>query len=254
MLGVEALTVRFGTHLALDRATLRFAAGQFTAIIGPNGAGKSSLLRALAGLLPEYGGRVVYDPGHSARECLSYVPQQQTLDWAFPVTVWDVAMMGRTGRLGWLRWPGPEDRRIVAEALRETGVWELRARHIGALSGGQRQRALLARMLARRGHLLLLDEPLTGVDAATQEVLLGLLRAQADQGRAVVMVTHDLEQARRWCDRLVLLNRRVIADGTPAEVYTPANIERTFGGSWPELDLEASGPPPRPLPAPGGGP
>lgn len=254
MLGVEGLTVRFGTHLALDRATLRFEAGQFTAIIGPNGAGKSSLLRALSGLLPEYGGRVVYDPGHSARECLSYVPQQQTLDWAFPVTVWDVAMMGRTGRLGWLRWPGAADRRTVAEALRETGVWELRARHIGALSGGQRQRVLLARMLARRGHLLLLDEPLTGVDAATQEALLGLLRAQADQGRAVVMVTHDLEQARRWCDRLVLLNRRVIADGTPAEVYTPANIERTFGSSWPDLDWEEGKRPPGVQPASEGRP
>ena len=230
VLGVEHLTVRYGSQVALADATLRFEAGQFSAIIGPNGAGKSTLLRALAGLLTDYEGQVRFDPGHSARSCLSYVPQQQTLDWAFPVTVWDTAMMGRTGRLGWGRWPGARDRQIVADALRETGVYDLRSRHIGALSGGQRQRVLLARMLARQGHLLLLDEPLTGVDVTTQGQLMELLRAQADRGRAVVMVTHDLEQARRWCDRIVLINRRVIADGKPDDVYTPGNIQATFTG------------------------
>lgn len=159
------------------------------------------------------------------------MPQQQTLDWGFPVTVWDVAMMGRTGRLGWLRWPGRADREQVAGALRQTGVYDLRGRHIGALSGGQRQRVLLARMLARDARVLLLDEPLTGVDATTQEQLMALLREQADGGRSVVMVTHDLEQARRWCDHLVLVNRRIIADGTPEHVYTPHNIEATFSSS-----------------------
>jgi ABC-type Mn2+/Zn2+ transport system ATPase subunit len=233
VLGTTHLTVRYGAHVALDDASVRFQAGVFTAIIGPNGAGKSSLLKALVGLLPGLQGRVSFDAGHTAQNCVSYVPQQQTLDWGFPVTVWDVAMMGRTGRLGWLRWPRRSDRAQVTAALRETGVYELRHRHIGALSGGQRQRVLLARMLARDGHLLLLDEPLTGVDAATQEALMGLLRAQADRGRAVVMVTHDLEQARRWCDQIVLVNRRIIADGTPDEVYTPANIEATFSSTTP---------------------
>ncbi|MDL2343193.1 metal ABC transporter ATP-binding protein [Deinococcus sp. MIMF12] len=231
MLGVENLTVRYGAHTALEGATVRFEAGQFSAVIGPNGAGKSTLLKVLAGLLPDPQGCVRFDPGHTPRQCVSYVPQQQTLDWAFPVTVWDVAMMGRTGRLGWLRWAGRADRQKVASALEETGVYDLRHRHIGALSGGQRQRVLLARMLAREGHLLLLDEPLTGVDPATQEGLMALLRRQADRGRAVVMVTHDLDQARRWCDHLVLVNRRVIADGTPDEVYTPHNIEATFSVS-----------------------
>ena len=231
MLGVQNLTVRYGSQVALDDATVRFEAGSFSAIIGPNGAGKSTLLKTLVGLLPDPQGAVQLDGGHSAQSCVSYVPQQQTLDWAFPVTVWDVTMMGRTGRLGWLRWPGRRDRMIVEAALRETGVYDLRHRHIGALSGGQRQRVLLARMLARQGHLLLLDEPLTGVDATTQEQLMALLRAQADAGRAVVMVTHDLEQARRWCDHLVLINRRIIADGTPEQVYTPHNIEATFSSS-----------------------
>ncbi|GGK12472.1 manganese ABC transporter ATP-binding protein [Deinococcus malanensis] len=231
MLGVQNLTVRYGTHVALQDATVRFEAGSFSAIIGPNGAGKSTLLKTLVGLLPDTDGRVTFDEGHSARQCISYVPQQQTLDWGFPVTVWDVAMMGRTGRLGWLRWPSKRDRQLVEDALKETGVYELRHRHIGALSGGQRQRVLLARMLARQGHLLLLDEPLTGVDSATQEQLMALLKAQAAKGRAVVMVTHDLEQARRWCDHLLLINRRIIADGSPEQVYTPANIEATFSTS-----------------------
>ncbi|WP_034388303.1 metal ABC transporter ATP-binding protein [Deinococcus sp. YIM 77859] len=231
MLGVENLTVRYGTHTALENATVQFAPSTLSAVIGPNGAGKSTLLKTVVGLTPPTAGRITFGEGGNARENVAYVPQQQTLDWAFPVTVWDVAMMGRTGRLGWLRWPGRTDRERVAEALRQTGVYELRGRHIGALSGGQRQRVLLARMLARDARILLLDEPLTGVDAATQEQLMALLRAQADAGRAVVMVTHDLEQARRWCDHLVLVNRRVIADGTPQEVYTPHNIEATFSVS-----------------------
>lgn len=232
MLGVEHLTVKYGTHVALQDATVRFDQGSFSAIIGPNGAGKSTLLKTMVGLLPDHGSAVKFDEGHNARNCIAYVPQQQTLDWAFPVTVWDAAMMGRTGRLGWLRWPGRKDRDIVTGALKETGVYDLRHRHIGALSGGQRQRVLLARMLARQGHLLLLDEPMTGVDAATQEQLMALLRTQADRGRAVVMVTHDLEQARRWCDHIVLVNRRIIADGTPEQVYTPQNIEATFSSSF----------------------
>ncbi|WP_216323489.1 metal ABC transporter ATP-binding protein [Deinococcus aestuarii] len=231
MLAVENLTVRYGAHTALEGATVQFAPGSFTAVIGPNGAGKSTLLKTVVGLNVPSAGRVTFTDGGSAQGDVAYVPQQQTLDWAFPVTVWDVAMMGRTGRVGWLRWPSRADRERVAGALRQTGVYELRGRHIGALSGGQRQRVLLARMLARDARVLLLDEPLTGVDAATQEQLMALLRAQADAGRAVVMVTHDLEQARRWCDHLVLVNRRVIADGTPEEVYTPHNIEATFSSS-----------------------
>lgn len=232
MLGVQHLTVRYGTHPALEDATVTFQPGTFTAIIGPNGAGKSTLLRTLVGLVAPTGGAVTYDGPGLARDAIAYVPQQQTLDWAFPVTVWDVAMMGRTGRLGWLRWPGRADRERVRAALEQTGVYDLRSRHIGALSGGQRQRVLLARMLVRDARILLLDEPLTGVDQATQEGLMSLLRAQADAGRAVVMVTHDLEQARAWCDHLVLVNRRVIADGTPEQVYSPHNIEATFSSSF----------------------
>lgn len=229
----DALSVRYGSHVALDAASVHVAAGEFVALIGPNGAGKSTLLKALLGLLPVHGGAVRFAPDIAARpkDAIAYVPQQQTLDWSFPVTVWDVTMMGRTGRLGWLRWPGRADRDIVRAALEQTGVLDLRARPIADLSGGQKQRVLLARMLAREARLLLLDEPLTGVDAATGERVMALLQTQAREGKGVLMVTHDLESAARWCDRLILVNRRVIAQGTPEEVYTGHNVEATFSSS-----------------------
>ncbi|MDO4262598.1 MAG: metal ABC transporter ATP-binding protein [Deinococcus sp.] len=222
------LSVRYGSHAALREASASFRLGEFSAVIGPNGAGKSTLLKALLGLVPLSGGEVDYGGSGDLQPHAAYVPQQQALDWAFPVTVWDVAMMGRTGRLGWWRRPGLQDRARAEQALRQTGLWELRGRHIAELSGGQRQRALLARMLVRDAAVLLLDEPLTGVDTTTSQEVLALLRAQADAGHAVVMVTHDLEQAAHWCDHLVLVNRRVVAAGTPQQVYTPGNIEATF--------------------------
>ena len=227
---VRDVTVQYGAHVALEGASVTFRPGELSAVIGPNGAGKSTLLKALLGMVPIQSGTVDYGGG-GLRAHAAYVPQQQTLDWAFPVTVWDVAMMGRTGRLGWGRRPGAADRALVEQALYQTELWDLRHRHIAALSGGQRQRALLARMLVRGGDVLLLDEPLTGVDTATSQAALELLRAQAAAGRAVVMVTHDLEQAAAQCHQLALVNRRVIASGTPAEVYTAANIEATFSAS-----------------------
>lgn len=214
MLCVNHLTVRYDHQIALEDASVCFAEASFTAILGPNGAGKSTLLKTLAGLIPTE----AISFTEQTSNCISYVPQQQTLDWAFPVTVWDVAMMGRTQRLGWFRLPGRHDRELVSQALIETGMYDFRKRHISALSGGQRQRVLLARMLARQGDILLLDEPLTGIDAQTQEQIMTLLRGQADRGKIVVMVTHDLDQAKRWCDQLVLINRRIVACGTPHEI------------------------------------
>ena len=232
MIETDHLSVSYGAQVALQDASARFVPGQFSAVIGPNGAGKSTLLKTILGLVTASSGRVSVsaDLG-DLRKSSAYVPQQQALDWAFPVTVWDVAMMGRTARLGWLRWPGRSDREIVLDSLEQTEVAELRDRPIQALSGGQRQRVLLARMLAREAQVLLLDEPLTGVDAATQEKIMRLLQEQSRAGRTVIMVTHDLEAAARWCDQLLLVNRTVVAQGTPQQVYTPANIECTFSSS-----------------------
>ena len=232
MIRAENLSVSYGPQVALEGANASFLPGQFSGIIGPNGAGKSTLLKTILGLSTASSGRVVIsgDLGR-LRDSSAYVPQQQTLDWAFPVSVWEVAMMGRTARLGWLRWPGKRDRMAVLAALEQTEVADLKDRPIQALSGGQRQRVLLARMLARDAKVLLLDEPLTGVDAATQEKVMRLLQEQARAGRTVMMVTHDLEAAARWCDQLLLVNRTVVAQGTPGQVYTPANIECTFSSS-----------------------
>lgn len=242
MLGVENLSIQYDHHMALHNVNVRFEAGQFTAIIGPNGAGKSSLLKSLAGLIQPTSGKVIFDAGHTPKECVSYVPQQQTLDWAFPVTVWDVAMMGRTARLGWLRWPKKRDHELVTEALHDTGVYDLRDRHISELSGGQRQRVLLARMLARQSHLLLLDEPMTGIDRTSKITLFKLLQQQAQKGRAVVMVTHDVEQARQGCDCIVMINRQLIASGPPEQVCTPPNIEATFNRAPQQDDLYSTSP------------
>ncbi|ADV68125.1 metal ABC transporter ATP-binding protein [Deinococcus maricopensis] len=230
LLHTHDLTVQYGTHVALHSANIALHAGDFVAVIGPNGAGKSTLLKSLVGLTTPTSGQVRFAPslGPRPQDALAYVPQQQTLDWTFPVTAWDTVMMGRTGRVGWLRWPGHRDREIVRDALDRAGVLDLAGRHIGALSGGQRQRVLLARMLARQADLLLLDEPLTGVDAGTGERLMALMQAEARAGRAVLMVTHDLDAAAAWCDRLILVNRTVIAQGTPAQVYTPENVQATF--------------------------
>ncbi len=228
LVSVQDVSVWYGAHEALSHASLELRAGELSAIIGPNGAGKSTLLKALLGLVPVSSGTIVFAPALGRpQDALAYVPQQQTLDWAFPVTVWDTAMMGRTARLGWGKWPRRADKEMVSEALHQAGVYDLRHRHIGALSGGQRQRVLLARMLARNAPTLLLDEPLTGVDVNSQERILELLRVQAGQGRAVVMVTHDLDSAATF-DQLILINRSVVACGKPAEVYTPDNIAATF--------------------------
>jgi manganese/iron transport system ATP-binding protein len=221
--------VSFGDTVALSGANFHLCRGEFVGVIGPNGAGKSTLLRAMLGLVP-YSGAVTYSDtlGSKPVQRISYVPQQQALDWSFPVTVWDVVMMARVPRIGWLRRAGAGDRTAVADALERAGVADLQTRPIAALSGGQRQRVLLARMLAREGDVLFLDEPFTGVDARTQTSILELLERERQRGKAILMVTHDLEGARAWCSHILLVNGRVVASGNPAEVYTPENIEATF--------------------------
>ena len=233
LLQVRDLSVRYGETIALENANLSLHAGEFVAVIGPNGAGKSTLLKAALGLVAVTSGEIRFSKslGQKPIQAISYVPQQQSLDWSFPVNVRDVVMMGRTGRIGWLKYPGSADRRIVQESLEKADIVNLAARPVAALSGGQRQRVLLARMLARESQILLLDEPLTGVDAVTQTAIFELLERERQAGKVLVMVTHDLENAAKWCSSLLLINRRVIAAGPPELVYTPQNIEATFSSS-----------------------
>ncbi len=206
--------------------------GAQVAIVGPNGAGKSTLFKALVGLLPVRSGRVLLherEPGRPG-DTIAYVPQREEIDWGFPVTVHDVVMMGRYGRLGWFRRPGAADREVVARSLDELGIAELEKRAIGELSGGQQQRVFLARALAQEPHVLLLDEPFTGVDVGAREALLTLLARLREQSITVLVSTHDMETAAQRFELVALLNRRLIAYGEPAAVFTPEHLSEAFGG------------------------
>ncbi len=201
-------------------------------MVGPNGAGKSTLLKVMAGLLQPWTGRVEILGGAPGREAhrVAYVPQAETVDWAFPVTVADVVMMGRYPLLGPLRRPGPTDRRHADEALEKVGMTQHRQTQIGQLSGGQRRRVFLARALAADPALYLLDEPVTGIDATTQEDLMDILEAEAQRGRTVVATTHDLAAAAERFQRVAAINRRVIADGPASLILDPDVLARTYGG------------------------
>ena len=231
-LTLENVTVAYNGRPALENVTMSVPHGAQVAIVGPNGAGKSTLFKALVGLLPVRSGRMLLHdrlPGGQA-DPVAYVPQREEIDWGFPVTVHDVVMMGRYGRLGWFRRPGAADREVVARSLDELGIAELEKRAIGELSGGQQQRVFLARALAQEPHVLLLDEPFTGVDVGAREALLTLLARLREQGITVLVSTHDMETAAKRFELTALLNRRLIAYGEPAEVFTPEHLSEAFGG------------------------
>ncbi len=226
---VSELSVNYADITALEGASFHLCAKEFVAVIGPNGAGKSTLLKAILGLVPHRGDvqfNIALEPRPARR--IAYVPQARALDWAFPVTVWDVVMMARVKHQGWLRGPNAKDKNIVASALERADLMDLRHRPIGALSGGQRQRALLARMIAREAPVLFLDEPFNGVDNVTQERILELLEEERKSGKGILMVTHDLDSAKTWCSHALLINRRVVAAGNPEKVCTAENIAKTF--------------------------
>jgi ABC-type Mn2+/Zn2+ transport system ATPase subunit len=225
------LSIGYNGALAVQDVSLAVASGERVGVLGPNGAGKSTLFKAIAGLLPVRAGRLLVR-GRAVGEAgaeVAYVPQREEVDWHFPVTVADVVMMGRYGRLGPLRWPGRADRAAVAAALEQLGLAGQASKPIAELSGGQQQRVFLARALAQEVDLLLLDEPFTAVDAATEAAVLALLDELTARGATVVTATHDLNRAQRSFDRLLFLNRRLIAYGPPAEVFTPEVLRATFG-------------------------
>ena len=218
---VEHLVVRYDRTVALDDVTLELHFGEAMGIVGPNGSGKSTLLKSIAGLLtPARGGLSVLGrlPTKLPAGAIAYVPQIEAADWSFPATVWDVVAMGRFPRLKFWQRFGEVDRRAVEEALRAVNMFDLRNRHIAQLSGGQQQRVFVARAIAQKPQLLLLDEPTTGVDAETEEALRRVVRSLVDDGLPVLMTTHDLERVDQWFDRLLVLDRHVLAVGTPAEV------------------------------------
>jgi len=231
-LAIEHATAGYNSRPALTDVTMYVPHGAQVAIVGPNGAGKSTLFKALVGLLPLRAGRVLLHgrPPGNRTDPIAYVPQREEIDWSFPVTVRDVVMMGRYGRLGWLRRPGADDREVVANCLDELGIANLAGRSIGELSGGQQQRVFLARALAQEPHVLLLDEPFTGVDVSSREALLDLLSRLRTRHITVLVSTHDMETAAQRFELVALLNGALVAYGAPPEVFTAAHITEAFGG------------------------
>jgi ABC-type Mn2+/Zn2+ transport system ATPase subunit len=229
---VRDLAVSYDHHVALDGATLSVPFGEAFGVVGPNGSGKSTLLKTIAGLLEPVSGTLsvlgklprTLSPGS-----IAYVPQIEEVDWTFPATVWDVVAMGRFPRLGMFRRFGKRDRAAVERGLELLNMRHLAKRHISALSGGQQQRVFVARAIAQEPKLLLLDEPTTGVDAETEEALRKVIRELVQAGMPVIMSTHHLERAPEWFDRLVVLNKRVVALGTPDEVLASGAYAQLHG-------------------------
>jgi manganese/iron transport system ATP-binding protein len=219
---------------ALREADLSVPKGSITALVGVNGSGKSTLFKAIMGFVRlETGSIRINGEGVAAALAanrVAYVPQTEEVDWSFPVLVRDVVMMGRYGRMGFLRWPSARDREVVEGALQRVEMQGFATRQIGELSGGQRKRVFLARALAQQADVILLDEPFTGVDVKTEEAIILLLKALRDEGRIILVSTHNLGSVPEYCDRAALLKGTVIAEGAVADIFTTRNLERAFGG------------------------
>ncbi|TDE35104.1 manganese/iron ABC transporter ATP-binding protein [Antarcticimicrobium sediminis] len=227
------VTYRNG-HTALHDASFEIPRGTITALVGVNGAGKSTLFKAIMGFVPTARGEIKL-LGKSIKEALAsnlvaYVPQAEEVDWAFPVLVEDVVMMGRYGHMGFLRRAARADHDAVEAALGRVGMSEFRKRQIGELSGGQRKRVFLARSIAQDGQVILLDEPFTGVDVKTEEKIIALLRELKDEGRVMLVSTHNLGSVPEFCDRTVLVKGTVLAYGPTETTFTHENLETAFGG------------------------
>lgn len=237
-LHVEDLTVSYDGTPALWDIDLDVPPGVLAAIVGPNGAGKSTLLKSILGLIRPTAGHVTIHGGafSDQRSRVAYVPQRSSVDWDFPTTALDVVTMGRYRSLGWVRRPGRLERKLAEDALRHVQMHDFADRQISQLSGGQQQRVFLARALVQNADLYLMDEPMAGVDATTERVVIDLLRDLRSHGKTVVVVHHDLNTVASYFDWLVLLNVRIVAQGPLDEVYTPEHLRATYGGQISLLD------------------
>jgi len=238
LLEFHDVTVAYGRRPVLWNIDLAIGEPCLFGIVGPNGAGKSTLVKAALGLVPLAGGSIAFfgRPFAAVRRRVGYVPQRESVDWDFPVTALDVVLMGTYPRLGWLRRPGGRERTLARECLARVGLADVAGRQIGRLSGGQQQRVFLARALAQEAEIYLLDEPMAGVDAASQDLIFRVLADLRGAGRLVVAVHHDLRSAAAWFDRVALVDMRLVAAGPTAEVLTPENLERTYAGRLDVLD------------------
>jgi manganese/zinc/iron transport system ATP- binding protein len=231
-LEIRGLTVSYGEKPALFSVDCAFSAGAMTAIVGPNGAGKSTLIKAALGIVPRISGqvRIFGAPLDNQRHRIAYVPQRASVDWDFPARVIDVVLMGLQAELGWLRFVRARHRAMAMDCLARVGMADFAGRQIGQLSGGQQQRVFLARALAQKADLYLLDEPFAGVDAATERAIVDVLRELKAGRRSVVCVHHDLATVAAYFDNVLMINVRVVAQGPVATAFTPANLQAAYGG------------------------
>ena len=232
---VEGLSVIYSNgHKALDNASFSIPRQSITALVGINGSGKSTLFKAIMGFVKSSGGRIELFGG-SVKDALkanlvAYVPQIEEIDWDFPVLVKDVVMMGRYGHMGFLKIPNDNDYEIVKDSLKKVGMLELENRQISELSGGQRKRVFLARALAQQSEIILMDEPFTGIDVNTEEEIMELLREMKAEGKVMLISTHNLGSVPEFCDRTILLNKTVLAEGETTKVFTQENLTNAFEG------------------------
>jgi manganese/zinc/iron transport system ATP- binding protein len=241
VLDIHDVTVAYHRKPVLWDIDLTVREPCLVGIVGPNGAGKSTLLKAILGLVPLATGEITLlgRPARQQRRLVGYVPQRESVDWEFPVSVLDVVLMGTYGRLGWFRRPGRAQREWAMECLKRVGLDHLADRQIGQLSGGQQQRTFLARALAQQAEVYFMDEPLAGVDAATEQVVMELLRELRAAGKAVFVVHHDLRTVPQYFDCVALLNLRLVAFGPTATTFTAENLRQAYGGRL--AILEAAG-------------
>lgn len=241
ILDVHKLTVRYDGHTALEDVTFHLHAGERVAVVGPNGAGKSTLFKVVAGVLtPSEGTVTISGSRPEAHVCIGYVPQRAHVDWNFPVNVADVVMMGRSAKLGAFRWPSRRDWDLVRGALDTVEMGNLSKRQISELSGGQQQRMFIARSLAQEAELMLMDEPLTGLDLPAQEGILNLLDTLQKQNVTVMVATHDLDQAGKYFDRVMLLNHRLLGFGPSAEVLKSERLMQAYGNRLRMVDANGN--------------
>ncbi|MDN5247367.1 MAG: metal ABC transporter ATP-binding protein [Candidatus Cardinium sp.] len=233
---IKDLTVGYTNRkTVLEKVSFDLPSHKIIGIIGPNGAGKSTLLKVAMGLVPYQKGEIklLGAPIHKVRRCISYVPQKESVDWDFPASVFDIALLGRYNRLGFFERPNKKDKAIAMQCLEELGIAHLAKRQIGELSGGQQQRVFLARALAQDAALYFMDEPFTGIDVTTEKMVIRLLKNMVAAGKTIVVVHHDLGSVYSYFDWLVLLNHKLIAAGDTKKVFTADLLEKTYGNRFP---------------------
>ncbi len=232
LLELDNVRVGYGSTFQLGAVSLRVEPGNVVGLIGPNGGGKSTLLKAIAGILPLRQGQVLLggDDIRASGGRVAYVPQREDVNWDFPVTARDVVLMGRYRAAGWLRRPGPSDRRKADAALAQLGLARIGHRHISQFSGGQQQRIFLARAIVQDPLVILLDEPFTGIDQENRSILHDAIRQFARDGVIVLMATHDLDEVATATSHVCCLNGRLVAFGPTSSTYTPEVLRATFGG------------------------